>query len=80
MSNKNLECLILCMLFGYFWEMNGRVYCIKKKDKLVEVMKIVIFKLFFFRYKIMIESMIYFLKFMILYFFVLIFFKLVGGI
>lgn len=51
-----------------------------KKDKVVEVMKIVIFKLFFVRYKIMIESMIYFLKFMILYFFVLIFLKLVGGI
>lgn len=53
---------------------------LRKKDKVVEVMKIVIFKLYFVRYKIMIESMIYFLKFMILYFFVLIFFKLVGGI
>lgn len=58
---------------------------LRKKDKFVEVMKIVIFKLFFVRYKIMIESMIYFLKFMILYFFVLIFLKyycelLVGGI
>lgn len=53
---------------------------LRKKDKVVEVMKIVILKSSLVRYKITTESTIYFSKSMTLYFPVPTSLKLVGGI
>lgn len=53
---------------------------LRKKDKLAEVMKIVILKSSLVRYKITTESTIYFSKSMTLYFPVPTSLKLVGGI